>query len=128
MNFALAFKSAMDSCGIRGVTLATELGMSTNSISQIRRGLQSPRVADFEAMLVACERIHPGFERLFLQHLLSQSNLDFFSSEAISALDRQQLAAMLYLIADQLRPVDQRSTLQNQCQQGGTIDRVLAAS
>lgn len=96
-----AFRLTLKACGIRGVTLAREVGLSTNSISAILRGAQVPKLNTFEAMLDACDRIHPGFRGKFFQ-ALAQQQADF-SPTSLASLSQQELANILHSVVAELR-------------------------
>lgn len=120
-DLAHAFKTSMDAAGLRPSHLAERAGRSRQNISDIRNGRVSPNIRDFGELLAIAEELSPGFVERWATELVGASG--FFSPAAIATLDRKQLAMMLHLIADQLRPTAQSKTPKN-----GKMEEVLTAS
>jgi hypothetical protein len=100
MNFAEVFKNKMDSWGISGKELAAASGRSTTGISQIRKGVVSPSIADFQELIQICDGLKPGFAADYYAAL----SPDAFSPEQlIRRLDSSQLASLMYAVGHRIQ-------------------------
>lgn len=100
MNFAEVFKNKMDSWGISGKELAAASGRSTTGISQIRKGVVSPSIADFQQLIQICDGLRPGFAADYYAAL----SPDTFSPEQlVKRLDSSQLASLMHALGERIR-------------------------
>jgi len=104
MRLQEAFNKAIaEDRGLTGKAIAVRLGKSQKNISETRTGQTSPRAADFDVMLDACEELSPGFKRRMACHWLEVEG--FFSLHDLTPDD---VAQILTLFADRYKAMSQK--------------------
>ena len=100
MNFSEIFDSKLRQWEISGKSLAEASGRSQTNISQIRKGVVSPSIADFQGLIQICDGLKPGFAADYYAAL----SPDAFSPEQlIRRLDSSQLASLMYAVGHRIQ-------------------------
>jgi transcriptional regulator with XRE-family HTH domain len=100
MNFSEIFDSKLRQWEISGKSLAEASGRSQTNISQIRKGVVSPSIADFQELIKICDGLRPGFAADYYAAL----SPDTFSPEQlVKRLDSSQLASLMHALGERIR-------------------------
>jgi len=106
MNFSEVFDSKLRQWEISGKSLAEASGRSQTNISQIRKAVVSPSIADFQELIQICDGLKPGFADDYYAALSPNT---FSPEQLVRRLDSSQLASLMHALAEKIRDLGRDS-------------------
>ncbi|AGF53537.1 unknown protein (plasmid) [Synechocystis sp. PCC 6803] len=100
MDFSEIFNQKLKHWRISGRALAVASGRSETNISQIRNGVVSPSISDFQELIRICDDLKPGFASDYYSSL---SPVAFSPEQFITHLDSSQLASLMSAIGQRIK-------------------------